>query len=90
MASLAPTGSRCQRFGGADTCWAAAVIRTQLSFKLGADKGKIDRAVALLLCESLEWFQMFPSSLPQVKPPLGGFNPSLPPQPNLALPSPLC
>lgn len=79
MASLAPTGSRCQHFGGAGTCWAAAAIRAQLSFKLGADKGKIN---VHLLCKSLEWFQMFPSSLlPQLstlQSPVGGFNPSLP------------
>lgn len=74
MASLAPTGSRCQHFGGAGTCWAAAVIRAQLSFKLGADKGKIN---VHLFCKSLEWFQMFPSSLPQLFP-VGRFNPSLP------------
>lgn len=65
MGSLAPTGSRCQHFGGAGTCWAAAVIRAQLSSKLGADKGEIS---VHLLCKSLEWFQMFPSSLPQMSP----------------------
>lgn len=62
MASLAPTGSRCQRFGGADTCWAAAVIRTQLRFKLGADKGKIDRdrAVALRIAGVVSDVPIFP------------------------------
>lgn len=60
MASLAPTGSQCQRFGGADTCWAAAVIRTQLSFKLGADKGKINRAVALRIAGVVSDVPIFP------------------------------
>lgn len=88
MASLVPTGSRCQHIGAAGTCWAAAVIRTQLGFKLGADKGKINCAFALQIAGVVSDVPIFPPPAVPLQSLVGGFNPSLPQRQTWVCPDP--